>query len=646
MFLRFLIAGYLIPMAILYAAETNPLAANHETLIAETHTNSLKLRDASLRKTIAKGTVWPDGVWGDNLWTLSALYLNEKTAAANARILTRANEFIAKTMKNGNSPAPTPEEPGNAPWTFFSITDYVRTLYLFHSKSTHFPGRLKAETEAAMKEALWLWVRGESRIEDAGSDDMFYLLGTENHDLNKRPNYYLVTSLLKDDPAYRDRKLADGHTVTAHAAAHKAYFRNWPLRRAATGLWAEVGSNTYQKYSWPALFNLHDLSPDPLIRKNFGLLLDLAFIEEEQISVRGRRGGGRSRAYAKANGFEAYKNLLYAPTGQSAGCSHSKVIETTKYQLPPEAILLRYRTFPVTKPFVIRNRVLGELEQPDSAVSHAQRLAPDSALINYVYRTSHFLLGSTLQNPALCQPNAPEQKYAGISRQNRVCGMLFDDPSAKTISQVYPIAEHTGGGRSQNSYWSVQQENILILQRIPRLGKSTLGSYNTGKFGIYFEGADLTKSEKDGWIFATNGKAFVAVKFLDSPHEWDEKNRTAYPKNFKGPEDNTRILLFAGDITTHENFEKFQAAALTCRLSITPEKIETKCGPSKAPIVVTRYDPKAPKEFSLPLINGHPIDLRPATTFAGPFLNSTYGSHQIKLNVGPFQRTIDFSSQK
>ena len=100
-----------------------------------------------------------------------------------------------------------------------------------------------------MKEALWLWVSSESRLDDAGTNDLFRLLGTENHDLNRRPAYYLVTALLQDDPVYRDRKLADGHTTAEHAAAYTAFYREWPRRRAQSGLWVEVGSNTYQKYS-------------------------------------------------------------------------------------------------------------------------------------------------------------------------------------------------------------------------------------------------------------------------------------------------------------------------------------------------------------------------------------------------------------
>jgi hypothetical protein len=612
----------------------DPRCAGVDALVAETHKVSLKLREETLRKTIVKDTCWPQGIWGDNLWTLAALYLNEKVDAANARILKQANDYIAMNLKRGSTPSSTPEEPGEAPWTFFSITDYVRTLYLFHAKSTHFPGRLKPETEAAMKEALWLWVSTESKIADAGLDDLFLLLGTENHDLNKRPDYYLITALLKEDPAYRDRKLADGHTVSEHADAYTTYLREWPCSRARTGLWVEVGSNTYQKYSWPALFNLHELAPDPIIRKRFGLLLDLAFIEEEQISVRGRRGGGRSRAYSGANAFESYKNLLYATEGQPAGSSHSRVIETSRYQLPPEAIFLRKQAFPATKPFVICNRVLGELAP---GVTNEHRIVADSALVNTAYRTPHYLLGSTLQNPKL--------NYTGISTQNRACGMLFDDPSSNEICSVHSVIGHGGGGRPQRSFWSVQHENVLILQRIAPLGRSLLGSYNTDAISIGFEGKSLKKVEEGGWIFASNGKAFVGVKFLDGAYQWDAKQALATPAVFNKATDTSRILLHAGDIASHGSFDAFKADVLASRLSVTPDKVDYQFGPATNHLEVARYDAKAVDRFTLPLINGKPVDLRPAMTFQSPYLNGEFGSDKISVSVGPVTRVLDFSAQ-
>ncbi len=622
-------------------------SADCDRLVAETHKASLKLRDEALHKTIAKDSAWPKGIWGDNMWTLSALYLNEKVDVANARLLAQANAYIDMIQKQGSQPTATPEEPGNAPWTFFTTTDYVRTLLLFHSKSPHFPGRLQPETEAAMKEALWLWVKAESRIAEAGQDDLFLLLGTENHDLNRRPNYYLVTALLSDDPAYRNRKLADGHTVAEHAAAYEAYFREWPRRRAGTGLWVEVGSNLYQKYSWPALFNLHELAPDPVIRKCFGQLLDLALIEEEQISVHGRRGGGRSRATPGSNGFEPYKNLLFATEGQPSGSSHSRVIETSRYQPPREAILLRKQALPAAKPFVIRNRVLGEFETPQPGEGPGQRLAADPALVNYAYRTPYYLLGSTLQNPALAIPDpktgAQGLKYTGISRQNRACGMLFEGPSASEVCSVSAVIGHGSGGRPQHSFWSVQHENVLILQRIAPEGRSSLGSYKTDAIGIGFAGRALEKIEENGWIFASDGKAFVGVKFLDGGYAWDAKRELATPESFNQATDKSRVILHAGDIASHGSFDKFKADVLANRLQVTADKVDYQFGTSANRLEVTLYDEKAPGRFALPLINGKPVDLHPATTYQSPYLNADFGSDKISVSVGPFRRLLDFS---
>ncbi len=622
--------------------------ADYEQLVVETHETSLNLREQALRRTIVRDSCWPGGAWGDTLWALASLQLNEKADKANAQLLRRAQEYIAQ--EHDDDPVFAPEHSDHTPWAYFPLTDYVRILYLFHGKSPYFPGRLNAETEAAMKEALWLLVSRDSRVADAGLDDLFLLLGTENHDLTRRPNYYLVTALLKEDPAYQNRLLADGHSVSEHAAAYTAFFREWPRSRARSGLWVEVGSNTYQKYSWPALFNLHELAPDPVIRHRFGLLLDLAFVEEAQISVRGRRGGGRSRASGDANVFESYKNLLYAPEGQAAGSSHSRVIESSRYQLPPVAILLRKRAFPASEPFVIRNRVLGELEAHRPDDTEGQRLASDSALVNYAYRTPHYLLGSTLQNPALSMTDPetgdPVLKYAGISRQKRWCGMLFDDSDDEKICAVYPIVEQTRGGRPQHSFWSVQHDNVLLLQRIARRASGHLGSYSTGTLGIRFEGPGLETVEEEGWIFASNGQAFVGVKFLDGGHQWAEVRVEAAPASFTGPGDTSRILLHAGDLSSHGSFARFRETLCSNPLAVTAEKVDYRFGGAgEEHLEMTRYEAESPERFALPCINGNPVDLRPEATYQSPYLNGEFGNDRISVTVGPVRRILDFSEQ-
>lgn len=615
-----------------------------EGLVARVHEESLRQRKKVLQGIVEKETCWPGGKWGDVLWSLSALYMGEKLDDANARLFKSAREYIVSSQNTKERGA---EE--QTPWTYFSLTDYVRILCLFHSNSQHLPGRLEPETESAMKEALWLWVKSESTVKGADLENLLVTLGTENHDLTLRPSYYLIASLLASDPEYQNRPYDDGHTAVEHAAAYTKFFQHWAGKRATTGLWIEIGSNGYQKYSWPGIFNLYELAPDPLVRKSFGRLLDLAFIEEAQISVRGRRGGGRSRANGGVGEFESYKNLLYVPEGEVASGSHSKVIETSSYQLPPEAILLRFKELPASKPFVIRNRVLGELDANYSRDREGEVFTPDSALVNYAYRTPHYLLGSTLQNPSLTLQTSEvdrkvESKYSGISRQNRWCGMLFDNPARKEVSAVYPVIEKTRAGRPQHPFWSVQHENVILLQRIIPQTQWHVGSYSTGVIGIRFDGEDLKSIEEDDWIFSSDGKAFIAVKFIDGAYQWSENRRVALPADFKLTYA-TRILMHAGDLSSHTSFDGFREEVHSNPLEVTPNRVEYQFGNKKSTIEFTLFAPKQPRDFKLPKVNNVSIDLHPDATWESPYLNGRFGSDEITVTVGTLNRVMDFSTK-
>ena len=436
--LGFLVAVFMTGANILIHAGNLPESgrfAGHEKLVAETHAASLKLREASLRGTIAKKEVWPPGTWGDNLWCLAALCLNEKTDEANARLLKSANKFIeSKPKKLAET---SPEGPGKLPWTFFSITGYLRILYLFHAKSPHFPGRLKPETEAAMKQSLWLWVRGESWLAEAGPDDQFLLLGT------------------------------------------------------------------------------------------------------------------------------------------------------------------------------------------------------DSALVNYAWRTPHCLLGSILQNPAL--------HYSDISRQKRWCGLLFHDSSSPSVGSIGTVIGKTGGGRPQHAFWSVQHEGALILQRIAENKEN--GSYSTGKISLRFDAHGLQTIDKDGWIFAANGKAFAAVRFLDGGHRWDKTRKLASPARFTGPGDTGRILLYAGDITTHGSFERFRESVRAYLLMVTANEVDYRFEEGKQRVEMSLFDVKSPKSFSLPRINGTPIDIQPADFYQSPFLNGVSNGDRITVTLGPVRQIFDFARE-
>jgi hypothetical protein len=631
-----------------------------ERIAEKARAESVKIRQQILRKYIQKEEGWPGGAWGDTMWCLSALYLNEKKEIANQRLLTRAQDYISRCAAKPSIEIFRPEQKEKPPWAYFGLSDYIRILHFFHQKSTHYPKRLMPDTESAMKEALWILVKNISKVADASSDNLLTTLGTENHDLTIRPNCYLAAALLKDDPDFSKRPYEDGHTAEEHFAAYHNFFLQWARQRAMTGLFIEIGSDRYQKYSWPNLFNLHELSPDPSIRDSFGMLMDIALIEEAQVSIKGRRGGGRSRAQYGSNNFEIYKNVLYGTKEARVDCGHTKIIPTSSYHPPIAAILIRGGLFSIKEPFIIQNRVLGELAHPSEKI-----YTTDSALINYAYRTPNYLLGSTQQNPALAifNPDIDKDviKYSGISRQKRWSGMIFNDPTARhpvvpahtraddEMCAIYLEYENRKGGRPQHSSYSFQHENVLLIQRIsanqPRR-PLTMGSYNTGKINIRFHGKKLRKVEEGGWIFANNGNAYAAIKFLDCDYAWDESGELASPVTKNNQLQPSRVLLHAGDEYNSKSFEAFKENILSNILNVTAKSVQYQPHVDGPTLESFLYDPQNHKDFKLPLIHKKAIQLRPTWTYKSPYLNSDFGSDKITVSVGPIKEVYDFSLNK
>ena len=134
------------------------------------------------------------------------------------------------------------------------------------------------------------------------------------------------------------------------------------------------------------------------------------------------------------------------------------------------------------------------------------------------------------------------------------------------------------------------------------------------------------------------------MKFLDGAYQWDEKREVAGPAHFDPAADSSRILLHAGDLSSHPSGGEFRAGVLASRLQVIRDRVDYQWGPASNRIEVTRYDPGEPRRFALPLINGRPLDLRPPSTFQSPFLNGAAGDDLIRVSVGPVSRILDFST--
>jgi hypothetical protein len=518
-----------------------------EEIVEAVHAASMLQRTAVLSNAVDVETLWPYNAWGDNMWALALLYLNERVEDANARLQANA----ANALSSSDS---------EDAFAYFGLVDYVKILALFNSQSPHFPGRLDPATEVAMKEVLWGWAKDfeeywePSRLEATEPEgSVWSVFASENHDLMKKGNNYIIFSLLAEDAAYSSLTCANGHTVAEYHDWYTIYFKKWLQARAASGLWMEVGAE-YAKYSYAVLFNLYDLSPDPDIRALAKMVLDISFIEEAQISFAdGFRGGGKSR-YPRGDldpspGWMQHKDLFY---GDGGSASHSNVFETSQYQVPDIAIFLRQFGDSET-PFLMRNRVLGESVKPSQGFGEIGGdtfyIADDSALINYCWKTPAYMIGGTLQ--LLDDADDGYGDDSGITRQDRWGGIVFNDAAH---SKVLPWAEVTSptGSRVHNAYWQVQHENLMVAQKTNR------ANYLYMERLLVYHSPALTLTETNGWVFASTGDAWSAVKAVGG-YTWGAASHEKWPETtFLIPTDEyAPIVFFAG--STHDGFADYAA---------------------------------------------------------------------------------------
>jgi hypothetical protein len=602
----------------------------------------------------------PEKKWGGVLWAMVAFHLNQRTDEANQILLDLVNEYLPR-YEDGKIKEVwfKPEASKDLPFNFFAVPEYVRILYMYGSQSEHSRGRLKPEVEAAMKEFMWFIVSEKSKISETGPERLLVYHGPENHDLLRRVYFYLMNYLYMEDPDYRDRKYKDGFTAKDHYEAYNRYFLARPGMRAMAGEWAEAGSDSYKKYAAPTQLNLAELAPDPRVRELYKMVLDLAFIEEAQVSVQGRRGGGRSRAYYGRSPWETTLYMLLGLTKGNAGSTHNKIFDVSSYQMPAAAIVLHKLEFPAAEPFEIINRTLGELDEVEYERDEDTRQAYvlDGSLVNYAYRTPHYLMGGHLQNPALSMDSFTSDhkqlKYSGISAQLRWSGLFFDHPDTRApnlgnlnsrnpdeMCAIYPEIEKTGKGRPSHSFWGIQKKGVMLLQRIPNRPQR-MGSYNTGRISIRLHGKRLGKTEEDGWIFASDGKAFAAVRFLDGDYEWDSKGELATPKTHDR-DSTSRYLIHAGDIGSYKDFGDFKSKIKGNDLVIDDDKISYVAESDGVSLTMFVYTPERHQDFRMPLIDGKAPDLNPEWTFNSPYVNSAFEEKTVKVTVGPIQELYDF----
>jgi len=144
------------------------------------------------------------------LFAMRALQLNEQLPEANAalRELCQYHLDRPQTLLEVHS--------------FPSVTDALARMCVFYSpRGSKVADRLSGETHAVILKTMWAWASVKSELAQAElkESQTWWLDHSENHHAQHFSTCWSFSMLLKNEPEYRDRKYADGHSSREHYEA-------------------------------------------------------------------------------------------------------------------------------------------------------------------------------------------------------------------------------------------------------------------------------------------------------------------------------------------------------------------------------------------------------------------------------------------
>ena len=570
-------------------------------------------RDAMLAGQVA--SPYPDfsGIWGKQDYALAALFLNVELANANQAVI----DAVDMVLTNPDCPGAC-----SLHWhqnLFFRIYSY------FNANSEYYPGRLTSAAEDKLCQVMWFWLDTQSAVADAEipTSRTWFVWASENHDIMHDTSSWGAAQVLKDIAPYNTYTCADGYTIQQHYDAWTEYFKEYLRERAKRGLFVEIAAHGYSKYTLQGIYNFYDFAEDDLLSYRAGLLLDLWWADWAHDQINATRSGGKTRIYQvkalprwdDAMGMAGYY-LNIGGTGSHPG---QMCMATTTHRLPLVVmdIALDINGRGV---YEFKSRRPGRnLVPKPPAAGDAYALDPDNGGIQrYTYTTPTYILGTLMHEKLILD------YWSGISSQNRWMGLIFE---TGVNDVIYPQCVGLNNGKTYNQYWSVQNKNTLIVQRL-----DGTYSHQTGDMRVYFA-STLTRSEQDGWVLIDNGTAYAAVKPAWGGYTWDDTNWLRLGDN------TAPVIIEAAQACDYmDMYAVFEMAVLDQTIDVT-SGVLTYTGLNGSGTFTFYTNSTQPPE-----VDGTPIDYTPDYTFDSPFMHEDWASGIVTISKDGRRKILDFNS--
>jgi len=571
------------------------------------------------------------------VYALAALYTREDLPNGNERLL-EAWERLA-----GPDGKMTPKDAGHAKWHMRGL---LRVYYLFYDKSDFFPGRLKPTVQAKMEELFFNYGCYKSTVKRAQLSNIWHIQGSENHDMMDLSNAYLALQAVCRLPAYEDRKLPDGHTPQEHVAAWLKYYAQYALERAKNGLFVEI-SPTYGKWFMGELVNMCDFAEDAVVRKRMEMLLHLTWADWSVDQLNGVRGGGKTRCYqggySQRSGGDSWDRMARALFGMenwtwnSHGGLSTLALLTSRYE-PPDVvydIALNKGDF---EPFVYKSTRPAKVLRSPKGVYVMDPKA--GGIVRYSYCTPESVMGSWMVDT--------RTDYAAINTQNRWQGVIF---STNPDARVFPQSVGLGNRKTYQQHVAVQHRNVMLVATHPK-------ARQTGQMRVYFP-KDIQERlvERDGWLIAHEGKAWLAVRFIDGRtgaaaknYEFKQADPTKRKESSRNDSDTARwlwpktdkplVVMVGSRESRHGTLEDFVAYLAENESAIAADGRVTYTFTDDLGAATTL---ELGGRLPVPRVSGKPVNLHPAKVFDSPFLNAKHNTGVATIRKGAREQVLDFT---
>jgi len=282
--------------------------------------------------------------------------------------------------------------------------------------------------------------------------------------------------------------------------------------------------------------------------------------------------------------------------------------------------------------YVSRRPGLNLLPKPGETDWQTYVLRPDyGGILRYSYCTPDFVMGTSMVEAR------PADEWSAISSQNRWDGVIFGGhPDARIF--VQPLKPQRGS--FYNPHWTIQHKGVLIFQKL-RTHKGARGQR------IWFSDA-LKRVEEDGWVFAEAPRAYAACRVVRGKTRWEPDDSKQHHEDTKEPDPGvwlacedefSPIVIEVARKSEFADFAEFKSAIKANPLALKDGALTYRGLGDSGEFTFFAESPRPP------LLNGQPLNFRPAKVYDSPFIQGDWDSGVVVLQKGTRREVLDFNRE-